>query len=296
MRGNPRSFQPRCLPPGSIPACAGEPPARQPSDRSSWVYPRVCGGTDIQTTGSHRGGGLSPRVRGNHVSNERRHHNVGSIPACAGEPVGLYVQTAQVGVYPRVCGGTRGLFSRAVCHQGLSPRVRGNPRSFQPRCLPPGSIPACAGEPLATRPLRAGGWVYPRVCGGTYQQDFFQHCCTGLSPRVRGNHELRHAKQAHGGSIPACAGEPSPQYASQTRSGVYPRVCGGTIDQQPDSVASRVYPRVCGGTRVEVLITQDGSIPACAGEPLLGTGFPITLRVYPRVCGGTFQSVSTLDR
>ena len=35
---------------------------------------------------------------------------------------------------------------------------------------------------------------------------------------------------------------------------------------------------------------QEGSIPACAGEPRLSTGRPTLGRVYPRVCGGTTTS------
>ena len=38
-----------------------------------------------------------------------------------------------------------------------------------------------------------------------------------------------------------------------------------------------------------VSIHPSGSIPACAGEPLLATGQRIPRRVYPRVCGGTPQ-------
>ena len=52
-------------------------------------------------------------------------------------------------VYPRVCGGTIQDGTKHAGEIGLSPRVRGNPH--RSRWLPerPGSIPACAGEPLA---------------------------------------------------------------------------------------------------------------------------------------------------
>ena len=78
------------------------------------VYPRVCGGT------CHRPG-LSPRVRGNRSVVP----DMGSIPACAGEPPTTPIRRsipacagepgsipACAGeprcreVYPRVCGGT----------------------------------------------------------------------------------------------------------------------------------------------------------------------------------------------
>ena len=90
VRGNRRG-RPRCtVRTGSIPACAGEPhePAPEAPARSP-VYPRVCGGTQSDSTPSARG--------------------TGSIPACAGEP---HIATCQSFTW-----GSR----------GLSPRVRGNP-------------------------------------------------------------------------------------------------------------------------------------------------------------------------
>ena len=70
--------------------------------------------------------GLSPRVRGNPPHRPRGRAGLGSIPACAGEPLQCRAMGAGGGVYPRVCGGTRA--GRIVAHpaRGLSPRVRGN--------------------------------------------------------------------------------------------------------------------------------------------------------------------------
>ncbi len=70
----------------SIPARAGEPRCRPPSRRSSWVYPRACGGTVLQLLQVLHAGGLSPRVRGNPAGLSRRTGQPGSIPARAGEP------------------------------------------------------------------------------------------------------------------------------------------------------------------------------------------------------------------
>ena len=127
VRGNPYSvWRPQSMD-RSIPACAGEPDAFKTILGPDEVYPRVCGGTHAMlpvllpsrglsprvrgnldfSQKSACGGGLSPRVRGN-----RRRLYVAipvnrSIPACAGEPVwGLFVGLV-LGVYPRVCGGTR---------------------------------------------------------------------------------------------------------------------------------------------------------------------------------------------
>ena len=78
---------------------------------------------------------------------------------------------------------------RLMCaiHTGLSPRVRGNPRPGAQVAGIIGSIPACAGEPSDTLPVRRFQWVYPRVCGGTGTCRLAGVVVRGLSPRVRGN-------------------------------------------------------------------------------------------------------------
>ena len=50
---------------------------------------------------------------------------------------------------------------------GLSPRVRGNLLQKSTLLMGKGSIPACAGEPLAPDSCTSKPAVYPRVCGGT---------------------------------------------------------------------------------------------------------------------------------
>ena len=217
----------------SIPACAGEPSRGGPSTTSPRVYPRVCGGALRFTLDLIEVLGLSPRVRGSLGRSIGRHHTLGSIPACAGEPPEARLPTSLHRVYPRVCGGARG-----ARRTGL-PWVR--------------SIPACAGEPPPAARHRRGHGVYPRVCGGAVGRHSPPPKRWGLSPRVRGSLPRRPRVEVGPGSIPACAGEP-------TRS----RPCGGP---------RRVYPRVCGGSRSDAVSHRSppGSIPACAGEPATGT-------------------------
>ena len=185
-----------------------------------------------------------------------------SIPACAGEPL-------------EQCRSLQ---------EGLSPRVRGNPRIEA--MVPSGnrSIPACAGEPRLQRRDRRR--VYPRVCGGT------------------GRLALRAGSAVSIRSIPACAGEPGYIQRLPALWGLSPRVRGnrspGKIRPKPSvGLSPRVRgnrwilvhlslyrdPRVCGGTgRNEV------SIPACAGEPTLARYRAAAKKqVYPRVCGGTLH-------
>ena len=109
LRGNPVEEDHQDDRRGSIPACAGEPSSARASRSPTRVYPRVCGGTALETYATYRDRGLSPRVRGNR-RRVRRRRRPGTT------------------VYPRVCGGPS---PRRRCGQrerweGLSPRVRGN--------------------------------------------------------------------------------------------------------------------------------------------------------------------------
>ena len=70
------------------------------------VYPRVYGGTPLGFDREFAMKGLSPRVRGNPVVQAALGVLRRSIPACTGEPVGIFGMMPVPGVYPRVYGGT----------------------------------------------------------------------------------------------------------------------------------------------------------------------------------------------
>ena len=112
--------------------------------------------------------------------------------------------------------------------EGLSPRVRGNLHAAASVRADLRSIPACAGEPVTDALKRALRTVYPRVCGGTKSPRAYMCVRAGLSPRVRGNHDVTDDELQATRSIPACAGEPSTASVSTKTNRVYPRVCGGT--------------------------------------------------------------------
>ena len=232
-------------------------------------------------------GGLSPRVRGNPTIEQLSRGQIGSIPACAGEPPTSTTQQRAPEVYPRVCGGTGVDLLALGADDGLSPRVRGNPFCNGDNTSQPGSIPACAGEPGGGEGCRRERQVYPRVCGGT--QGGGGGGTSGLSPRVRGNRWNRGRPPPLPGSIPACAGEPAQASTSPGGHGVYPRVCGGTGEVGRWHGRRRgLSPRVRGNhspTRSRRFLT--GSIPACAGEPRRDHRALLFSAVYPRVCGGT---------
>ena len=188
----------------------------------------MCGGTTAAGSQYQSAMGLSPRVRGNLSRAAAYHVNRGSIPACAGEPLSFVTRPPTLTVYPRVCGGTSCFPLRRMASRGLSPRVRGNPWLRSSPAPPQGSIPACAGEPAQAAGRQTMTGVYPRVCGGTLEQDTAYLQARGLSPRVRGNRRAGYGASIGTRSIPACAGEPGYGHVADRNAGVYPRVCGGT--------------------------------------------------------------------
>ena len=138
------------------------------------------------------------------------------------------IVTSLIKVYPRVCGGTPIELKGLMPIWGLSPRVRGNPKTDDGRPVVVWSIPACAGEPPTLKANVIVARVYPRVCGGTESPEDAQDPEAGLSPRVRGNLCRGVRFWSVVGSIPACAGEPCRAGSVGGRPWVYPRVCGGT--------------------------------------------------------------------
>ena len=147
VRGNRSAHCPVLSNRGSIPARAGEPAFTAASLNLDKVYPRACGGTTQVAAVAAWNEGLSPRVRGNHLSASTWDASKGSIPARAGEPKFVPLLSRSTRVYPRACGGTASMMAGSRPAGGLSPRVRGNPGVTLQNQLAVGSIPARAGEP-----------------------------------------------------------------------------------------------------------------------------------------------------
>ena len=208
-------------------------------------------------------------MRGNRRTGRGGRIRRGSIPARAGEPFKSFQPIPLSGVYPRACGGTLLRRSKAFSNGGLSPRVRGNRPGpiIQQGCR--GSIPARAGEPSSTGCNASMVWVYPRACGGTERCGVLRVVVLGLSPRVRGNRDIRPVSQIQEGSIPARAGEPVVALERRQDLRVYPRACGGTpAPISNTNKATGLSPRVRGNPRSpRSRAISKGSIPARAGEP-----------------------------
>ena len=221
--------------------------------------------------------GLSPRVRGSPLHTPCPQRSPGSIPACAGEPMGHSIRPIPTSVYPRVCGG-----AAPTCRRPL-PWTR--------------SIPACAGEPHEQPPMRAVQPVYPRVCGGPAHTARLVLPLAGLSPRVRGSRLPVCGHSLLPGSIPACAGEPHVPHVRRHSQPVYPRVCGGANSPWWRQAGDQgLSPRVRGSRgRRNRPRRGKGSIPACAGEPGLRRMRRRLGRVYPRVCGGAGEPSQTIQ-
>ena len=172
-----------------------------------------------------------------------------SIPAHAGEPASRTKSSDRA--------------------EGLSPRMRGNPSMLGGVVFDQGSIPAHAGEPAQSRPASGIQKVYPRACGGTISLLLFFLFFLGLSPRMRGNPDLRPTCLRPTGSIPAHAGEPTPITCTRLSTWVYPRACGGTRRSEArPGLSGGLSPRMRGNPRTTRLSPPGPrSIPAHAGEP-----------------------------
>ena len=212
--------------------------------------------------------GLSPRGRGKPSAYPRGLACRGSIPAWAGETLGVIQGCMRLSVYPRVGGGNPERLGILLDSLGLSPRGRGKPYHCALASIATRSIPAWAGETDISVIVRSPPPVYPRVGGGNNGR---LHGCLqqgGLSPRGRGKPSRRQAAGAGARSIPAWAGETCPARLYRRQRGVYPRVGGGNRWQrQPEGEVRGLSPRGRGKRTLHPeRQRRDRSIPAWAGE------------------------------
>ena len=213
--------------------------------------------------------GLSPRIRGNQEGFPDGPRCSGSIPAHTGKPRSSAATPRRRKVYPRAYGETDPDYAVATLAEGLSPRIRGNPRPTTAAAQMRGSIPAHTGKPRS-RPTRTGpGWVYPRAYGETWHCRMNARVMKGLSPRIRGNLALSHECARPQGSIPAHTGKPAIRFARRCRRRVYPRAYGETggvlrPDLRDEGLSPRIRGNPCGGLPCP---PECGSIPAHTGKP-----------------------------
>ena len=150
----------------SIPARAGETVAWEGYPVYNPVYPRTGGGNSGKGGGGIVPEGLSPHGRGKPGVRLDEVHRLRSIPARAGETPHADRADQEQAVYPRTGGGNSGGLSGGTTTRGLSPHGRGKRPRNSPLPPPYRSIPARAGETVATPAYPAPDRVYPRTGGG----------------------------------------------------------------------------------------------------------------------------------
>ena len=273
---------------GSIPAHAGEPPTEPNTEQSTAVYPRPRGGAFQPIKTSERIWGLSPPTRGSLSPDPVIHRDPGSIPAHAGEPWPSLDVQASDRVYPRPRGGAPCNHLRDTALYGLSPPTRGSRAQLGPPDLARRSIPAHAGEPVATYRAELRGRVYPRPRGGAASSPLACVPFSGLSPPTRGSLLSWSSLPPHPRSIPAHAGEPVSVVWRSVSMTVYPRPRGGALsDAWTSSEGQGLSPPTRGSRAIVVGQTiRLGSIPAHAGEPRTAGANRCGNSVYPRPRGG----------
>ncbi len=287
-RGSPLGTRTNHYRRGSIPAHAGEPAITSSMLPFLRVYPRPRGGASDPWPKAVPSSGLSPPTRGS-LRDGGVHRGVpGSIPAHAGEPVGIRDERFLPGVYPRPRGGAIASWREAHASQGLSPPTRGSRDALGNGRANVRSIPAHAGEPV-TRGSRSGcSRVYPRPRGGAIFVEGDVKRAKGLSPPTRGSHCPHAFLLESGGSIPAHAGEPRTTGPPGARSRVYPRPRGGAClaTVSGDGTEGLSPPTRGSRSALPASVRPRGSIPAHAGEPPAGTKMASPRKVYPRPRGG----------
>ncbi len=225
-RGSPVAPLALRLVKGSIPACAGQPDAFALVGHLSGVDPRVRGAAPPSWRPRARQSGRSPRARGSRPVAWLRRAALGSIPACAGQPLWCARRARDSRVDPRVRGAAPDVEPIRSASRGRSPRARGSRRAGRVRDAGRGSIPACAGQPDEDQvPLGHPG-VDPRVRGAAAATSTADDVSTGRSPRARGSHRRRRRRAGCWRSIPACAGQPVEPTEAAHRYRVDPRVRG----------------------------------------------------------------------
>ena len=250
VRGKPDTKYPDSSHTGLIPACAGKTIQTQHTLCCDRAHPRVCGENSRDPSGSCRGVGSSPRVRGKPRCSRVNTVNTGLIPACAGKTTALQMRFLVLWAHPRVCGENSWAARTSVTFAGSSPRVRGKRPGPIQRPHPSGLIPACAGKTLRESRARAARQAHPRVCGENIILTAESQAEAGSSPRVRGKQVRAEAARSFTGLIPACAGKTNVLVLQLSNRRAHPRVCGeNTLLAARKTRAQGSSPRVRGKRR-----------------------------------------------
>ena len=238
--------------------------------------------------------GSSPRMRGTRRARFAESIPRGIIPAYAGNTSMSAIGSPTHWDHPRVCGEHVSDHSLPSLVTGSSPRMRGTRWSWLVICLPPGIIPAYAGNTSCGSGLPLGSRDHPRVCGEHNGEQHESPLQAGSSPRMRGTRFGGWRPYLHAGIIPAYAGNTSDGRPAGTSARDHPRVCGEHDGHVTD--VERVLgssPRMRGTRETfRPVGFPPGIIPAYAGNTKPTVGIVPAKRDHPRVCGEHMTSAA----
>ena len=255
---------------GIIPAYVGNTVRLTFAWPETWDHPRVCGEHARNAWNGVVGWGSSPRMRGTHAENRRRHNIQRIIPAYAGNTFIVGLVRFMAWDHPRVCGEHATSILAARFEWGSSPRMRGTPYTSKRYESSTGIIPAYAGNTLVACSPCCWFWDHPRICGEHDEHADTIELRTGSSPHMRGT--LPHSRSwiEHHGIIPAYA--------------------GNTCLISQIIARLRDHPRICGEHRWlrAVPSAPAGSSPHMRGTPVNRMPFDIIHGIIPAYAGNTY--------
>ena len=170
---------------GIIPALAGNTSTEWPSDAAVWDHPRACGEHAGAILAASPWIGSSPRLRGTHHREPRRHHGSGIIPALAGNTGSRLAKKYPAWDHPRACGEHAAAAPIVAPVLGSSPRLRGTQDVGHGDVDFLGIIPALAGNTDSTRHPSKRCWDHPRACGEHERCAVTVAAGAGSSPRLQ---------------------------------------------------------------------------------------------------------------
>ena len=154
-------------------------------------HPRMCGEKQKKSPTGLVTRGSPPHVRGKDRLWQKRFHEVGITPACAGKRRAQDRQDPPRGDHPRMCGEKVSSTSPIKCLKGSPPRMRGKVVKEVTGQTATRITPAYAGKSSSRGVRTCFEKDHPRVCGEKRSQSTSASRRAGSPPRMRGKGILR---------------------------------------------------------------------------------------------------------
>ena len=176
---------------GITPACAGKSVTYRCYISEGKDHPRMCGEKQRSAESVTIPMGSPPHVRGKDRLWQKRFHEVGITPACAGKRRAQDRQDPPRGDHPRMCGEKVSSTSPIKCLKGSPPRMRGKVVKEVTGQTATRITPAYAGKSSSRGVRTCFEKDHPRVCGEKRSQSTSASRRAGSPPRMRGKGILR---------------------------------------------------------------------------------------------------------